>query len=85
MSGAPHGWHEFAANPAADNNANGVPDECESCPADFNGDGQANVLDFVAFQGAWSAMDPAADCDLNGAFNVLDFVCFQQVFVKGCD
>ena len=69
---------------SADRNANGIPDECESCPADFNSDGRTDVLDFVAFQVAWTAQDPAADCDLNAAFNVLDFVCFQQVFVKGC-
>lgn len=54
------------------------------CAADVNGDGQLNVLDFVAFQSLWQGMDPAADCDASGAFDVLDFVCFQQVFVKGC-
>jgi hypothetical protein len=53
-------------------------------PGDFNGDGAKNILDFVAFQGAFVAQDPAADCDGNGAFNVLDFVCFQNLFVNGC-
>lgn len=55
-----------------------------TCPADFNGDGVLNVLDFVAFQLSWQAQDPGADCDANGAFDVLDFVCFQQAFVAGC-
>ena len=55
-----------------------------ACPADVNGDGQLNVLDFVAFQLLWQAGDPAADCDANGEFNVLDFVCFQQLFQAGC-
>lgn len=58
--------------------------DCE-CPADFNGDGTLNVLDFVSFQLAWQAMDERADCDGNGAFDLLDFVCFQGVFDAGCD
>ncbi|MFG0315140.1 MAG: GC-type dockerin domain-anchored protein, partial [Phycisphaerales bacterium] len=60
--------------------------ECaeEACLADFNGDGSLNVLDFVAFQLAFTAGDAAADCDENGLFDVLDFVCFQQEFVVGC-
>ena len=55
-----------------------------TCPADVNGDGNLNVLDFVAFQLLWQDQDPAADCDANGEFNVLDFVCFQQLFQAGC-
>lgn len=58
---------------------------CAGCPADHNGDGALNVLDFVDFQLDWQGQDPAADCDANGAFNVLDFVCFQQLFVEGCE
>ena len=61
------------------------PGEELPCPADVNGDGNLNVLDFVAFQQLWQAADGSADCDANGAFNVLDFVCFQQLFVAGCD
>jgi uncharacterized membrane protein len=56
----------------------------EGCAADFNGDGALNILDFVAFQNAFTAQDPAADCDGNGAFNILDFVCFQGLFQGGC-
>ena len=55
------------------------------CPADFNGDGQLNILDFVAFQEAFVAHDPDADCDSSGDFNILDFVCYQGLFVAGCD
>lgn len=54
------------------------------CPADFNGDGGLNVLDFVSFQLAWVAQNSSADCDVNGEFNVLDFVCFQLVYDEGC-
>ena len=59
-------------------------DLVSGCAADFNGDGALNVLDFVAFQGAFVAQDPDADCDGNGLFNVLDFVCFQTLFSAGC-
>lgn len=55
------------------------------CAGDFNGDGQLNVLDFVAYQTAFINEDPAADCDDNGQFNVLDFVCFQAAFTAGCN
>jgi outer membrane protein assembly factor BamB len=54
------------------------------CPADVNADGELNILDFVAFQNAFTSGDPAADCDGNGAFNILDFVCFQGLFQAGC-
>jgi len=56
-----------------------------ACPADFNGDGVLNILDFVAFQLGWQAQDPKADCDKSGEFQVLDFVCFQLLFTEGCD
>jgi len=57
----------------------------EGCFGDFNGDGVLNVLDFVDFQLAWQAQDPAADCDANGEFSVLDFICFQLAWQAGCD
>jgi hypothetical protein len=58
--------------------------EPASCPGDFNGDGALNILDFVAFQGAFTSGDPSADCDGSGALDILDFVCFQNVFSAGC-
>jgi hypothetical protein len=61
------------------------PGECGGCGADVNGDGELNVLDFVAFQLAWVAQDPSADCDANGVFDILDFACFQQEFAAGCE
>ena len=56
-----------------------------SCQSDVNGDGELNVLDFVAFQLAWQAREPIADCDSDGDWTVLDVVCFQALFVDGCD
>jgi len=54
------------------------------CEADLNGDGVLNILDFVAFQNAFTSGDPVADCDANGALNILDFVCYQNLFSAGC-
>jgi hypothetical protein len=55
-----------------------------SCPADVNGDGMLNILDFVAFQELFVQSDPGADCDENGQWNILDFVCYQGLFQAGC-
>lgn len=54
------------------------------CEADVNADGELNLLDFVAFQNAWTAQEPSADCDGDGAFTIIDFVCFQNLFASGC-
>jgi len=53
------------------------------CPGDFNGDGAANVLDFVAYQAAFIAGDSSADCNDDGELDVLDFVCFSGL-VQDC-
>ena len=60
-------------------------DLIDPCPADFNKDGSIDVLDFVAFQSAFSVEDPSADCDGDALFKILDFICFQQAFAAGCD
>ena len=75
---------EIAAGTLEDSNADGIPDVC-ACPADINGDGMLDVLDFVAFQLAWQAQDPTADCDANAEYDILDFVCYQTLFLEGCD
>jgi hypothetical protein len=54
------------------------------CYADFNGDGELNILDFVAYQNGFVGGDEAADCNGDGELNILDFVCFQNVFQEGC-
>jgi hypothetical protein len=56
------------------------------CPGDCNGDGVANILDFVCFQNEWQGQTALGDCDGNGDYNILDFVCFQnewQIFADG--
>jgi outer membrane protein assembly factor BamB len=55
-----------------------------TCEADCNADGSLNILDFVCFQGIFTAGDPGADCNADGALNILDFVCYQQAFQSGC-
>jgi hypothetical protein len=54
------------------------------CPADFNGDGDLNVNDFLAFQNGFAARAPAADYNRDGGFNVNDFLAFQAGFAAGC-
>jgi hypothetical protein len=54
------------------------------CPADCDGNGSLNILDFVCFQSQWQQQTPAGDCDDNGAWNILDFVCYQGLFTAGC-
>jgi outer membrane protein assembly factor BamB len=77
---------DIASGASADANGNEVPDECENlCPADINGDGALNVLDFVAFQLAWQDHDPSADCNDDGSFDITDFVCYQVLYQAGCD
>lgn len=56
----------------------------DACSADFNADGNLNILDFVAFQGAFVSQSLRADCDGSGEFDVLDFVCYQTAFSAGC-
>jgi hypothetical protein len=75
---------EIAAGTLEDADGDGLADEC-TCPADVNGDGALNVLDFVAFQLLWQDRDASADCDRSGQLDVIDFVCFQSLFVAGCD
>ena len=55
-----------------------------ACDADINGDGSLDILDFVAYQNAFTSGDPSADCDANGQLNILDFVCYQNLFQAGC-
>jgi len=54
------------------------------CPADFNADGAANILDFIAFQAAFQAGDDAADANGDGSLDILDFTAFQEIFEQGC-
>lgn len=55
-----------------------------ACRADFNGDGVADIFDFLAFLNAFDAGDPLADFDFDGELTVFDFLAFQNRFDQGC-
>ncbi|MFG0284325.1 MAG: GC-type dockerin domain-anchored protein, partial [Phycisphaerales bacterium JB039] len=75
---------EIAAGAVRDDNKNGIPDECEDCYADCDGDGILDLFDFLCFQNAFATADPYADCDGDGLFDIFDFLCFQNAFGVGC-
>jgi hypothetical protein len=54
------------------------------CAADFNGDGQVNIQDFLAFLSGYSSADPRADFTSDGQINVQDFLAFLQAYAAGC-
>ena len=56
----------------------------ESCVADFDGDGELTIFDFLAFQNAFDGGDASADCDGDGTLTLFDFLCFQNAFDAGC-
>ncbi|MEQ9095553.1 MAG: GC-type dockerin domain-anchored protein [Phycisphaerales bacterium] len=55
-----------------------------ACPADFDGDGELTLFDFLAFQNAFDAGDPSADFDGDGELTLFDFLAFQNAFDAGC-
>jgi hypothetical protein len=59
-------------------------DATGSCRADFDGDGELTIFDFLAFQNAFDAGDLAADFDGDGSLNIFDFLAFQNEFAAGC-
>ena len=55
-----------------------------ACAADFDGDGELTLFDFLAFQNAFDAGDAAADFDGDGSLTLFDFLAFQNAFDAGC-
>ncbi len=58
--------------------------DADTCYADFDGDGELTIFDFLGFQNAFDAGDLAADCDEDGSLTLFDFLCFQNAFDAGC-
>jgi len=54
------------------------------CAADFDGDGELTLFDFLAFQSAFDAGEAAADFDGDGELTLFDFLAFQSAFDAGC-
>jgi hypothetical protein len=55
-----------------------------ACDADCDGSGALDFFDFLCFQDAFDAGDPAADLDGDGSLTVFDFLAFQNAFDAGC-
>lgn len=56
----------------------------DACPADFNGDGDVNTLDVLAFLNAWTAGEQSADFNGDGDVNTLDVLAFLNAWNTGC-
>lgn len=54
------------------------------CPADFNGDGEVNTLDVLAFLDPWANGDSEADFNGDGDVNTLDVLDFLDAWATGC-
>ncbi len=55
-----------------------------ACQADWNGDGNVNTQDFLAYLNAWSSGDLSADLNGDGVVNTQDFLAFLNLWVAGC-
>jgi hypothetical protein len=56
----------------------------DTCVADFNGDGNVNTVDVLAFLNAWSAGDSSADINGDGNVNTQDVLAFLNLWNAGC-
>ncbi len=57
---------------------------CNDCVADFNGDGDVNTQDVLAFLNAWNAGDMSADINGDGEVNTQDVLAFLNLWNAGC-
>jgi hypothetical protein len=55
-----------------------------ACPADFNGDGFVDGLDYDQFNNAFESGDRAADFNRDGFVDGLDYDQFNNAFEAGC-
>ncbi len=79
---------DIASGYSSDNNANGVPDECDcspNCDGSYSGNTPTlTIADFGCFQTKFVAGHPYADCNAVGGLTIADFGCYQTKFVGGC-
>ncbi|MEQ9095042.1 MAG: immunoglobulin domain-containing protein [Phycisphaerales bacterium] len=55
-----------------------------TCRADFDGDGELTIFDFLGFSNAFDAGDLRADFDGDGSLTIFDFLAFSNEFDAGC-
>ncbi|MHC4274498.1 MAG: dockerin type I domain-containing protein, partial [Planctomycetota bacterium] len=69
-----HDGADISGGTSTDFDADGIPDDCQ-CLADIDGNGEVDVIDFLALLAAWGPNpgDPA-DINRSGAVDVLDFL-----------
>jgi hypothetical protein len=56
----------------------------DECYADFDGDGDLTLFDFLAFVNAFNGGEAAAECDGDEGLTLFDFLCFVNAFNAGC-
>jgi hypothetical protein len=54
------------------------------CPASFDGDGDADIFDILAFLAAWNMGDPRTDLNDNGSADIFDVLGFLEIWNMGC-
>ncbi len=57
----------------------------DACPADLDGDSDADADDFFAYLDLFAADDPVADLDSDGDTDADDFFTYLDLFAQGCD
>jgi hypothetical protein len=55
-----------------------------TCPADIDGDGQVDLIDFFAFFNCWDVAGPCAEIDGTPTVDLGDFFMFFTSFDVGC-
>ncbi|MDX2147391.1 MAG: hypothetical protein SFZ23_07695 [Planctomycetota bacterium] len=56
----------------------------DSCPADFNSDGQVDFFDYLDFAQAFGTDDASADFNANGQVDFFDYLDYVAAFDRGC-
>lgn len=75
---------DIASGASADADGDGVPDECQPCVADHDGNGVVDTRDFVAYLDDWAAKRPRADTNGDLIVDTRDFVAFLNAWAAGC-
>ncbi|MCA9291375.1 MAG: CRTAC1 family protein, partial [Phycisphaerales bacterium] len=63
---------EIASGAAADDDGDGLIDDCDATPADLDGDGDVDAADLATLLAAWGTADANADLDGSGVVDAPD-------------